>query len=136
MFVMLLPGGLGVYASNPDRRNALPSVTSHLTMSPIDEVTAAVERIYHDDSRPVFATLVRLLGDFDAAEEALHEASAAAMAQWPEEGIPANPVAWLVSTGRFRAIDSMRRMSRFERSPEVLDAAVAPEWNIEEIDEK
>jgi RNA polymerase sigma-70 factor (ECF subfamily) len=105
-------------------------------MCPIDEVAAAVERIYREDSRRVFATLVRLLGDFDGAEEAVHEAFAAAMAQWPGEGIPANPVAWLVSTGRFRAIDSMRRMSRFERSPEVLGAAVAPEWNIEEIDEK
>jgi RNA polymerase sigma-70 factor (ECF subfamily) len=100
------------------------------------EVTAAIERIYREDSRRVFATLVRLLGDFDAAEEAMHEAFAAAMAQWPVDGIPANPVAWLVSTGRFRAIDSMRRMSRFERSPEALAAAIAPEWNAEEIDEK
>ena len=100
------------------------------------EVTAAIERIYRDDSRRVFATLVRLLGDFDAAEEAMHEAFAAAVAQWPADGIPANPVAWLVSAGRFRAIDTMRRLARFERSPEDLAAAVAPEWNIEEIDEK
>jgi RNA polymerase sigma-70 factor, ECF subfamily len=105
-------------------------------MSPIDDVIAAVERIYRDDSRRVFATLVRLLGDFDAAEEGMHEAFAAAMSQWPEEGIPANPVAWLVSTGRFRAIDSIRRMSRFEHSPEVLAAAIAEPWNVEEIDEK
>ncbi len=105
-------------------------------MRPVDEVSATIERIYREESRRVFATLVRLLGDFDAAEEAVHEAFAAAIAQWPEEGIPANPVAWLVSTGRFRAIDSTRRMARFERAPEVLDAAVAPEWNIEEIDEK
>lgn len=104
-------------------------------MYPIDEVTAEVDRIYRDASRRVFATLVRLLGDFDAAEEAMHDAFAAAMAQWPADGIPANPVAWLVSTGRFRAIDSMRRMSRFERSPEVLAAAAAPDWNVEEIDE-
>ena len=102
----------------------------------VPQVSAAIERIYRDDSRRVFATLVRLLGDFDAAEEAMHEAFAAAMTQWPAEGIPANPVAWLVSTGRFRAIDSIRRMARFERAPEILDAAVAPEWNIEEIDEK
>jgi RNA polymerase sigma-70 factor (ECF subfamily) len=101
-----------------------------------DELTAEIDRIYREDSRRVFATLVRLLGDFDAAEEAMHEAFAAAMAQWREEGIPANPVAWLVSTGRFRAIDSMRRMARFERSAEALDAALAPEWNLEEIDEK
>lgn len=101
-----------------------------------DEVAATVERIYRQDARRVFATLVRLLGDFDAAEEAMHDAFAAAMAQWVEEGIPGNPVAWLVSTGRFRAIDAMRRMSRFERAPDVLESAVAPEWNIEEIDEK
>lgn len=105
-------------------------------MDPTSEVSAAIERIYRDDSRRVFATLVRLLGDFDAAEEAMHEAFAAAMAQWPEEGVPSNPTAWLVSTGRFRAIDAMRRMARFEHSTEALDAAVAPEWNVEEIDEK
>ena len=105
-------------------------------MPPIDDITTSVERLYREDSRRVFATLVRLLGDFDVAEEAMHEAFAAAMAQWPQEGIPSNPVAWLVSTGRFRAIDAMRRMARFERAPEALDAAVAPEWNVEEIDEK
>lgn len=105
-------------------------------MSPIDEVSAAVDRIYREESRRVFATLVRLLGDFDAAEEAMHEAFASALAQWPAEGLPANPVAWLVSTGRFRAIDSLRRLSRFEGTPEVLDAAVAPEWNVEELDER
>jgi RNA polymerase sigma-70 factor, ECF subfamily len=105
-------------------------------MSPLDDVPAAIERIYRQESRRVFATLVRLLGDFDAAEEALHEAFAAALAQWPEDGIPANPVAWLVSTGRFRAIDSMRRMARFELDPDMLEAAVAPEWNVEQIDEK
>ncbi|HEX8619528.1 MAG TPA: DUF6596 domain-containing protein [Thermoanaerobaculia bacterium] len=105
-------------------------------MLPIDEVTAAVERIYRGDSRRVFATLVRLLGDFDAAEEAMHEAFAAAMVQWPEDGIPAKPIAWLVSTGRFRAIDAMRRMARFERAPETLNAAIAPEWNVEELDEQ
>jgi RNA polymerase sigma-70 factor (ECF subfamily) len=105
-------------------------------MCAVDESSAAIEKIYRDDSRCVFATLVRLLGDFDTAEEAMHEAFTAAMTQWPGEGVPTNPVAWLVSTGRFRAIDSMRRMARFERSPEVLDSAAAPEWNVEELDEK
>jgi RNA polymerase sigma-70 factor, ECF subfamily len=105
-------------------------------MCPLEEITSAIERIYREESRRVFATLVRLLGDFDVAEEAVHEAFAAAMAQWPEEGIPANPAAWLVSTGRFRAIDSIRRMARFERDPALLETAVAPEWNVEEIDER
>jgi RNA polymerase sigma-70 factor, ECF subfamily len=102
----------------------------------MEHVRAVVERIYRDDSRRIFATLVRLLGDFDAAEEALHEAFTAAMAQWPADGVPAKPVAWLVSTGRFRAIDSMRRMARFERSSDALESAAAPEWNAEEIDER
>src|SRR6266478_4041106 len=74
----------------------------------------AVEAIYRSDSRRVLATLIRLLGDFDLAEEALHEAFAAAVEQWPREGTPANPRAWLVSTGRFKAIDAMRRRARFD----------------------
>jgi RNA polymerase sigma-70 factor (ECF subfamily) len=77
---------------------------------------ATVDDIYRADSRRVFATLVRLLGDFDLAEEALHDAFASALKQWPVEGVPANPRAWLVSTGRFKAIDSMRRRARFDAS--------------------
>jgi RNA polymerase sigma-70 factor (ECF subfamily) len=73
---------------------------------------ATVERIYRDESRRVLATLIRLLGDFDLAEEALHEAFRAALEQWPHEGIPANPRAWLVSAGRFKAIDVIRRRAR------------------------
>ena len=119
------------FAMHYHRAPALPD-----RMSSPSDVSATVERIYRADSRRVFATLVRLLGDFDAAEEAMHEAFAAAVAQWPEDGIPAHPVAWLVSTGRYRAIDAMRRRSRFEHAPEILDAAVAPQWNAEEIDEK
>ncbi len=75
-----------------------------------------VESIYQSESRRVLATLIRLLGDFDLAEEALHDAFAAAMEQWPREGLPSNPRAWLVSTGRFRTIDGMRRRSRFDAS--------------------
>jgi RNA polymerase sigma-70 factor (ECF subfamily) len=75
-----------------------------------------VDAIYRSDSRHVLATLIRLLGDFDLAEEALHEAFTAAMEQWPRDGVPANPRAWLVSTGRFKAIDSMRRRARFDAS--------------------
>jgi RNA polymerase sigma-70 factor (ECF subfamily) len=75
-----------------------------------------VESIYRAESRHVLATLIRLLGDFDAAEEALHEAFAAAMEQWPRDGVPANPRAWLVSTGRFKAIDGMRKRARYDAS--------------------
>jgi RNA polymerase sigma-70 factor (ECF subfamily) len=73
-----------------------------------------VGEIYRSDSRRVFATLVRLLGDFDLAEDALHNAFAAALEQWPEGGIPDNPRAWLVSVGRFKAIDALRRRARFD----------------------
>ena len=75
-----------------------------------------VETIYRAESRRVFATLVRLLGDFDLAEEALHDAFASAVEQWPRAGVPENPRAWLVSAGRFRAIDGMRRRSRSKRA--------------------
>jgi RNA polymerase sigma-70 factor (ECF subfamily) len=78
------------------------------------EVHAAVTAVYEAESRRVLATLIRLLGDFDAAEEALHDAFRAALEQWPTEGLPANPRAWLVSTGRFKAIDALRRRRRFD----------------------
>jgi len=74
------------------------------------------EAVYRRESRRVFATLIRLLGDFDLAEEALHDAFVAAMEQWPKDGVPDNPRAWLVSTGRFQAIDAIRKRSRFEKS--------------------
>lgn len=79
------------------------------------DLSSAVERIYREQSRQVFATLVRLLGDFDVAEESMHEAFATAVSQWDAEGIPENPRAWLVSTGRFKAIDTIRRRSRHAR---------------------
>ncbi len=75
-----------------------------------------VESVYRADSRRVLATLIRLLGDFDLAEEAMHEAFAAAVQRWPVDGIPANPRAWLVSAGRFKAIDGIRRRARFDAS--------------------
>ncbi len=81
-----------------------------------DPVRAVVEAVYRAESRRVLATLIRLLGDFERAEEALHDAFLAAMQQWPAEGVPGNPRAWLVSTGRFRAIDAMRRRARFDAS--------------------
>ena len=73
-----------------------------------------VDAIYRSDSRRVLATLIRLLGDFDLAEEALHDAFATAVEQWAEKGIPANPRTWLISTGRFKAIDRLRHDARFE----------------------
>ena len=92
------------------------------------QAASRIESIYRAESRRVFATLVRLLGDFDAAEEALHEAFRAALEQWPREGIPANPRAWLVSAGRFKAIDQMRRQSRIEAlDDEAAENIPAPE---------
>ena len=85
----------------------------------------AVDAVYRSDSRQVFATLIRLLGDFDIAEEALHEAFRAALEQWPRDGVPANPRAWLVSTGRFKAIDALRRGSRFQPLPDDIDRRLA-----------
>ena len=79
-----------------------------------ERVRQIAESVYRAESRRVFATLIRLLGDFDVAEEALHEAFRAALEQWPRDGIPENPRAWLVSAGRFKAIDGIRRQSRFD----------------------
>jgi RNA polymerase sigma-70 factor (ECF subfamily) len=81
-----------------------------------ERMRQAVEAVYRADSRRVLATLIRLLGDFDLAEEALHDAFAAAAAQWPRDGAPANPRTWLVSAGRFKAIDRLRRRARFDAS--------------------
>jgi RNA polymerase sigma-70 factor, ECF subfamily len=88
--------------------------------SPIDPAAAhardAVDAVYRAESRRVLATLIRLLGDFDLAEEALHDAFTAAVERWPRDGVPGNPRAWLVSTGRFKAIDALRRRARFDKS--------------------
>jgi RNA polymerase sigma-70 factor (ECF subfamily) len=83
-----------------------------------DRVREMAGAIYRTESRRVFATLVRLLGDFDLAEEALHDAFRAALEQWPRDGLPANPRAWLVSAGRFKAIDGIRRNARFDSMEE------------------
>jgi RNA polymerase sigma-70 factor (ECF subfamily) len=86
---------------------------------------ARAEAVYRAESRRVFATLVRLLGDFDLAEEALHDAFRAALEQWPRDGVPANPRAWLVSAGRFKAIDGIRRRARFQSIEDVADEVEA-----------
>ena len=87
-----------------------------MSEDPAELARQKVEAVYRSDSRRVLATLIRLLGDFDLAEEALHDACRAAVEQWPREGVPANPRAWLVSTGRFKAIDTLRRRARFDAS--------------------
>jgi RNA polymerase sigma-70 factor (ECF subfamily) len=97
----------------------------------------AVNAVYVAESRRVLATLIRVLGDFDAAEEALHDAFRAALEQWPRDGVPGNPRAWLVSAGRFKAIDAMRRRKRFDalEDHDDLDVAVddAAAWADPEI---
>src|SRR5512139_3282166 len=88
-----------------------------------ERVLETAEAVFRAESRRVFATLVRLLGDFDLAEEALHDAFRAALEQWPRDGVPSNPRAWLVSAGRFKAIDAMRRRARFDPLDEIAHAA-------------
>ncbi|MDR4462226.1 MAG: RNA polymerase sigma factor [Nitrospirales bacterium] len=108
---------------------------------PTKEVREWIAEVYRTESRRILATLIRLLGDFDAAEEALHEAFAVAVEQWTRDGIPANPRAWLVSTGRFKAIDGIRRRTRFDASLAELatqletginDAQVNPDESIDD----
>lgn len=96
-------------------------MTANQNSTPIDResVREAVSGIYRRESGQVLATLIRLLADFDLAEEALHDAFRAALEQWPRDGIPANPKAWLVSAGRFKAIDNLRRRTRFEMLDDV-----------------
>ena len=89
----------------------------------IARVRAEIDRVYRSDSRRVLATLIRLLGDFERAEEGLHEAFRAAMEKWPADGIPQNPVAWLVSAGRFKSIDKQRREARFDHLEDRPDVA-------------
>jgi len=102
----------------------------------VDPIHETVNAVYVAESRRVLATLIRLLGDFDTAEEALHDAFRAALEKWPREGVPKNPRSWLVSAGRFKAIDGLRRQSRFDQLDEgaaAAEIAVAPEaWNDEE----
>src|SRR5512142_3331748 len=102
------------------------------SMPKAEGALGVAEEVYRAESRRVLATLIRLLGDFDLAEEALQEAFAAAVEQWPRDGVPANPRTWLVSAGRFRAIDVVRRRARHDASLAVIaeqlerDAADAP----------
>ena len=110
-----------------------------MTENAFSPVCETVDAIYRAESRRVFATLVRLLGDFDLAEEALHDAFRAALEQWPREGVPANPRAWLVSAGRFKAIDGIRRNARFdpleESHEEIAGTDDSASWAADEIED-
>jgi RNA polymerase sigma-70 factor, ECF subfamily len=102
-------------------------------------VRARVEQVYREDSRRILATLIRLLGDFDLAEEALHEAFFVAVERWQEDGVPDNPRTWLVSTGRFKAIDVLRRRARFKASRPLLlaqlEALEQADWSDEDVED-
>ncbi len=94
-----------------------------------DQSRDKIDALYRSDSRHIFATLIRLLGDFDLAEEALHDAFKAALEQWPQGGMPANPRAWLISTGRFKAIDAIRKLARLDPLPDDIDKRLIDETN-------
>ena len=106
-----------------------------------EQARNTVDAVYRSDSRRVLATLIRLLGDFDVAEEALHDAFNTALEQWPRDGVPANPRAWLVSTGRFKAIDAIRRRVRFEPLPNNIETRLAADgadpaaWDNESVED-
>ena len=107
----------------------------------VTDVREMVDAIYRSESRQVLATLIRLLSDFETAEEAMHDAFAAAVEQWARDGIPVNPRAWLVSTGRFKAIDGIRRRTRFDASLTELakqlehTTSETEEWNEESVED-
>jgi RNA polymerase sigma-70 factor (ECF subfamily) len=107
----------------------------------VDPVRETIEAVYRDESRRVLATLIRLLGDFDLAEEGLHDAFVAAMEKWPRDGVPSHPRSWLVSTGRFRAIDRLRRRARFDASVGAIaaelhaDVGLDPSWDHEDVED-
>src|SRR6266568_2674241 len=103
-----------------------------------EHIRQVVDDVYRSESRRVFATLIRLLDDFDLAEEALHEAFAAAVEQWMRDGVPSHPRAWLVAAGRFKAIDTMRRRVRFDASlaelATRLDQSTAPLGGTDDVE--
>ncbi|MFI8740933.1 RNA polymerase sigma factor [Stutzerimonas zhaodongensis] len=113
-----------------------PTATDHVGNGP---TLAEIDILYRTQSRRVLATLIRLLGDFELAEEALHDAFIAAVQQWPHDGLPSNPRAWLVSAGRFKAIDGLRRRARFDASlsllADQLDGRDEPEWEREDLED-
>src|SRR6266581_7927205 len=94
-----------------------------------EQLSRTIETLYRSESGRILATLVRLLGDLDLAEEAMHEAFAAALSLWPSSGVPGNPRPWLISTARFKAIDTLRRRARFDASQDELVQYLEAQWN-------
>src|ERR1700691_4434065 len=94
-----------------------------------DQIRELLDSLYRVDSGRILATLIRLLGDFDLAEEAMHEAFAAALSLWPTSGVPGNPRPWLISTARFKAIDTLRRRARFDASQDELVRYLEAQWS-------
>jgi RNA polymerase sigma-70 factor (ECF subfamily) len=101
-----------------------------------DQIRESVDSLYRVDSGRILATLIRLLGDFDLAEEAMHEAFAAALSLWPTSGVPGNPRPWLISTARFKAIDTLRRRARFDASQDELVRYLEAQWSSAETSNK
>src|SRR5438093_6070351 len=110
----LTPFAYRILIRRPGQEASAEGNSRHMSKDETERVREQVDAVYSSESRQVLATLIRLLGDFDAAEEALHDAFAVAVEQWSRDGVPANPRAWLVSTGRFKAIDGMRRRARLD----------------------
>ncbi len=100
------------------------------------QIRELLDSLYRVDSGRILATLIRLLGDFDLAEEAMHEAFAAALSLWPESGVPGNPRPWLISTARFKAIDTLRRRARFDASQDELARYLEAQWNSAETSDE
>src|SRR5512134_2562611 len=125
-FPIARPAGAHHVSADP----AAPGSADRAAPDRAAQARAAAEAVYRAESRRVFATLVRLLGDFDLAEEALADAFRAALEQWPRDGVPANPRAWLVSACRFKAIDGIRRHARF-----VAMDDVSPAWDPDDIED-
>src|SRR6202521_3987356 len=100
-----------------------------MSQSSSEQIRELLNSLYRVDSGRILATLIRLLGDFDLAEEAMHEAFAAALGLWPRSGVPGNPRPWLISTARFKAIDTLRRRARFDASQDELVRYLEAQWS-------
>jgi hypothetical protein len=108
------------------RHNRAPCPVPQIP-DPTSAVRARIDALYREESGRILASLIRLLGDFDVAEDAMHDAFSAALERWPRQGVPSNPRAWLISAGRFKAIDAIRRRTRFDASREEIASALGPQ---------